>query len=88
MAFEKIIIIQGRSTGMKALKIRMAELSKIAADKKIQIGWENNGSHYQVYIENEARERIWEETILTRGVPTVQKIHSFWDILEKEMEKY
>lgn len=81
-------IINGRSTGKNALKIRIEKLSKIAAEKKIQIGWENMGSHYEVFIENEARQRIWEEVVLTRGIPTIEKIGSFWDILERQMEKH
>jgi hypothetical protein len=81
-------IINGRSIGMHPLKIRIEKLSKIAAEKKIGVGWENMGSHYEVYIENEARQRIWEEVVLTKGIPTIKKISSFWDILEKEMEKY
>ena len=81
-------IINGRSTGKNALKIRLEKLSKIAAEKKIQIGWNNMGSHYEVFIENEARERIFEEMVLVRGIPTIEKIRSFWDILEKEIEKY
>ena len=83
-----MIIINGRATGKTALKIRIEKLSKIAAEKKIGIGWENMGSHYEVFIENEARQRIWEEVVLTRGIPTIEKISSFWDILEKEIEKY
>ena len=81
-----MIIINGRATGKNALKIRIEKLSKIAVEKKIRIGWENMGSHYEVFIENEARQRIWEEVVLTRGIPTIEKISSFWDILEKQME--
>lgn len=82
-----IIIVNGRSTGKNALKIKIEKLSKIAAEKKIRIGWENMGSHYEVFIENEDRQRIWEEVVLTRGVLTIEKISLFWDIIEKEMEK-
>jgi len=82
-----MIILSGRSTGKNALKVRFEKLSKIAESKKIQIGWNNMGSHYEIFIENEARQRIFEEIILVRGIPTIEKIHSFWDILEKQMEK-
>lgn len=86
--FNNIHIVNGRSTGMEALRIRTEKLSKIATGKKIRIGWENMGSHYEVFIENGDRQRIWEEVVLTRGILTIENISSFWDILEKQMEKY
>lgn len=88
METNNMYIVNGRATGKNALKIKIEKLSKIAVEKKIRIGWENMGSHYEVFIENEARERIFEEMVLVRGIPTIEKIHSFWDILEKEIEKY
>lgn len=72
---------------MKGLRERSSHLTNIARDKNLGVGWDNRGSHYEVYIENEAGDRIWEEIVLTRGIPTVLKIHDFWDIIEKELEK-
>lgn len=72
---------------MKGLRERSSYLANIARDKNLGVGWEKMGSHYEVYIENEAGDRIWEEIVLTRGIPTVLMCHDFWDIIEKELEK-
>jgi hypothetical protein len=70
----------------KGLRERSSFLSKVAAEKKVQLGWENMKTHYDIYIENEDRERIWEETVLAKGTPTVERTHRFLDIIEKELE--
>ena len=87
MESKNIISITGRSTGMKALRKRGEEIEKIAAEKRVIIGWENRGNHYLVYIKTLANQSFWSEVVLTRGVPTVQKINAFYDIFEKELEK-
>jgi hypothetical protein len=53
----------------KDLRERSSFLSKMAATKKVQMGFENMKTHYEIYIENEACERN----------------HSFLDIFEKEL---
>lgn len=72
---------------MNGTRNRLSYLSNIAKNKKSGFGWVNIGSHYEVFIENEANVRIWEEIVLTRGIPTYIKIHDFLDIIEKELEK-
>lgn len=87
MNFQNTFIQQGRSGGMKALGKRLSEFSKITTDKNFQIGWENKGSHYEIYVENNDKERIFEEVVLTKGVVTVEKITGFLDIFENEFKK-
>lgn len=80
-------IITGRSTGMNALRERLSKLNKLATEKKLRFGWENMGSHYELFIEDESRKKIFEETVLTSGIPTVKKINQFHDIIEEELKK-
>ena len=87
METKNIFVISGRSTGMKALRKRGVEIEKLAAQKRVVIGWENRGTHYLIYIKTLANQSFWSEVVLTRGVPTVQKINAFYDIFEKELEK-
>lgn len=87
MNFENTIIHQGRSGGMTALRKRLSEFSKITSDKNFHIGWENKGSHYEIYVEDNDKKRIFEEVVLTKGVVTVEKINSFLDIFENEFKK-
>lgn len=87
MNFENITIQQGRSGGMTALRKRLSDFSKITSAKNIHVGWENNGSSYNIYIENNEKQRIFEEVVLTKGVKTVEKVHSFLDIFENELQK-
>jgi hypothetical protein len=86
MYLNNVTIYQGRSSGMKALRIRGNEISKLANEKNVIIGWDNIGTNYQIYIESITHIRIFEETVLTRGVVTVEKINAFYDIFEKELE--
>ena len=87
MEAKNISIIQGRSTGMKALRKRSQEIANIAAQKKVVVGWENRGNHYLVYIKTLANQSVWSEAVLTRGNPTVKKINAFYDIIEEVLEK-
>lgn len=72
---------------MNGTRSRLSYLSNIAKNKKLGFGWEDIGSHYEVFIENETAVRMWEEIVLTRGVPTYLKINDFLDVIEKELEK-
>lgn len=81
------LISEGRSTGLKAVTKRLSELNIVAKQKKLQFNWENRGTYYDLYIENENNEKIWEETVLTRGTRTTVKINNFLEIIEKELEK-
>lgn len=87
MNFDNIIIHQGRSGGMTALTKRLSDFSKITSAKNVHVGWENNGSCYNIFIENNEKQRIFEEVVLTKGVVTVEKIHAFLDIFENELQK-
>lgn len=77
------VIVAGRRKGMTDLRKRGVEMDKLAQSKKVSYNWENEKSHYIIYIDNENGERIFEERVLTRGVNIVQKIHAFYDIFEK-----
>ena len=83
----ELAIIQGRSTGMKALRKRSEEIANIAAQKKVVVGWENRGNHYLVYIKTLANQSIWSEPVFTKGNPTVKKINTFYDIIEEVLGK-
>ena len=72
----------------KDLKKRAFYLLQKAKDNHIQFGWESMTTHHTIYITNEAEERIWEEIILSQGVPIVEKIHCFLDVIERQMENY
>lgn len=77
------VIVGGRRKGMTDLRKRGVEMDKLAQSKKVSYNWENEKSHYIIYIDNENGERIFEERVLTRGVNIVPKIHAFYDIFEK-----
>lgn len=87
MEAKNIFTLTGRSTGMKALRKRGEEIEKLATQKRVIIGWENRGSHYLIYIKTLANQRFWDEVVFTKGLPTVKKINSFYDIIEKELAK-
>lgn len=82
-----IILSVGRSLGKKALINRIENLSNIAISKRIRIGWGIKESFVEVFIENENRQRIFEDAIFGRTI-TIKTINSFYDILEEEMKKY
>lgn len=81
------LILAGRRTGLKALTKRLSELDAIAKEKKVQFGWDNRGTYYDVYIEDENHNKVYEETVLTKGIPTIQKVNVFHDIIENELKK-
>jgi hypothetical protein len=70
------------------LQIRSSYLRKIASDKKISFGWEDRDSHFELFIEEESGIRILDEIVLASGVPTTERTHRFYDIIEIELEKY
>jgi hypothetical protein len=70
----------------KSLRERRSFLSKVAAQKKVKLGWEDMKTHFEIYIENETCERVWEEVVLAEGTPDEERTHFFLDIFEKELE--
>ncbi len=70
------------------LQIRTSYLRKIASEKKIRFGWEDLGTHFELFMEEESGIRILDEIVLASGVPTLERTHWFYDIIEKELERY
>ncbi|HTG65382.1 MAG TPA: hypothetical protein VL859_03295 [Flavobacterium sp.] len=70
------------------LQIRSSHLCEIASGKKVSFGWEDMKSHYELFIEEESGIRVFDEIVLASGVPTLERTHRFYDIIEKELEKY
>ena len=70
------------------LHIRSSYLCKIASEKKFSFGWEDMKSHFELFIEEESGIRVLDEIVLASGVPTLERTHRFYDIIEKELEKY
>ncbi|MGM8360626.1 hypothetical protein ACSV4D_01785 [Flavobacterium sp. ARAG 55.4] len=70
------------------LQTRSSYLCKIASEKKFSFGWEDMESHFELFIEEETGLRIFDEIVLVSGVPTLERTHRFYDIIENELDKY
>lgn len=72
----------------KSLDKRHQVMIDLAAEKQCIFGWDNEGTHYRLYITNLKTNVKEEEIVLVRGIRTIEMIHRFYDILEKKMKNY
>lgn len=71
----------------KGLSKRHEFISKLAEENACIIGWENMKSHYILSITDIKTGKQENEIVLAKGVPIIEKIHSFYDIIEKKLKK-
>ena len=83
----KTSIVQGRSSGLRALRVRSQNISQLASDKKLLVSWDNRGTHYLISLKTLANQRVWDKVVFVKGLSTVKMINHFYDIFEEELER-
>lgn len=81
---EKIIFKRTK----KGLEKRHIYMHRLANSKNCRIDWENESLYYNLYIEDQTTGIRDEETVLASGIPATERIHSFYDIIEKKLEMH
>ena len=72
----------------KELEKRHIYMHRLANSKNCKIDWKNEKLYYSLYVEDKDTGVRDEEIVLARGIPATERIHSFYDIIEKKLEMH